>query len=94
MKIEEQQLKAFLLDSELVKKEDIKKAETEAKKSGKKIDDVLLAWGKINEEELARLKAYILGIPFVNLEGEKIDAKVLPVIPEPIAKKHNIVSFR
>src|SRR3989344_4567129 len=94
MKIEEQQLKAFLLDSELVKKEDIKKAETEAKKSGKKIDDVLLAWGKINEEELARLKAYILGIPFVNLEGEKIDAKVLAVIPEPIAKKHNIVSFK
>jgi len=87
-------LKAFLLDSELVKKEDIKKAETEAKKSGKKIDDVLLAWGKINEEELARLKAYILGIPFVNLEGEKIDAKVLAVIPEPIAKKHNIVSFK
>src|SRR3989338_7940240 len=94
MKIEEQQLKAFLLDSELVKKEDIKKAETEAKKSGKKIGDVLLAWGKINEEELARLKAYILGIPFVNLEGEKIDAKVLAVIPEPIAKKHNIVSFK
>ncbi|KKS96736.1 MAG: Type II secretion system protein E [Candidatus Giovannonibacteria bacterium GW2011_GWA1_43_15] len=87
-------MKAFLLDSELVKKEDIKKAETEAKKSGKKIDDVLLAWGKINEEELARLKAYILGIPFVNLEGEKIDAKVLAVIPEPIAKKHNIVSFK
>ncbi len=94
MKIEEQQLKAFLLDSELVKKADIEKAETEAKKSGKKLDDVLLALGKINEEELARLKAYILGIPFVSLEGEKIDVKVLAVIPEPIAKKHNIVSFK
>src|SRR3990167_4348408 len=94
MKIEEQQLKAFLLDSELVKKADIEKAEAEAKKSGKKIDDILLALGKISEEELARLKAYILGIPFVNLEGEKIDAKVLAVIPEPIAKKHNIVSFK
>jgi len=94
MKIEEQQLKAFLLDSELVKKADIEKAEAEAKKSGKKIDDVLLALGKINEEELARLKAYILGIPFMSLEGEKIDAKVLAMIPEPIAKKHNIVSFK
>ena len=55
MKIEEQQLKAFLLDSELVKKADIEKAEAEAKKSGKKIDDVLLALGKINEEELKGL---------------------------------------
>ncbi|KKT56300.1 MAG: Type II secretion system protein E [Candidatus Giovannonibacteria bacterium GW2011_GWC2_44_9] len=87
-------MKAFLLDSELVKKADIEKAEAEAKKSGKKIDDVLLALGKINEEELARLKAYILGIPFMSLEGEKIDAKVLAMIPEPIAKKHNIVSFK
>ena len=94
MKIEQQQLKAFLLDSELVTKVDIEKAEAEAAESGKKIEDILLGLGKIKEEELARLKAYILGIPFVNLEEEKIDPKVLSVIPEPIAKKHNIVSFK
>lgn len=94
MRIEQQQLKAFLLDSELVKKADIEKAEAEAALGGKKIEDILLAAGKITEEELARLKAYILGIPFVNLEEEKIDPKVLSVIPEPIARKHNIVSFK
>ena len=94
MRIEQQQLKAFLLDSELVKKDEVDKAEAESKKTGKKIEDILLALGKITEEELARLKAYILGVPFVNLEGEKIDSKVLSIIPEPIAKKHNIVSFR
>ena len=94
MKIEQQQLKAFLLDSELVKKADLEKAEAEVKKSGKKIEEVLLGLGKITDEELARLKAYILGIPFASLEGEKIDPKVLAVIPEPIAKKHNIVSFK
>lgn len=94
MKIEQQQLKAFLLDSELVKKADIEQAEAEAAKTGKKIEDILLGFGKITEDELARLKAYILGIPFVNLEEEKIDPKVLSVIPEPIARKHNIVSFK
>lgn len=94
MKIEQQQLKAFLLDSELVKKADIEQAGTEAAKTGKKIEDILLGLGKITEDELARLKAYILGIPFVNLEEEKIDPKVLSVIPEPIARKHNIVSFK
>lgn len=94
MKIEEQQLKAFLLDSELVKKEDVEKAETESKKTGKKLEDVLLALGKISEEEIVRLKAYILGIPFVNLEGEKIDPKILSIIPEPIARKHSIIAFK
>src|SRR3989344_1705865 len=42
MKIEEQQLKAFLLDSELVKKEDIKKAETEAKETGSNLEVAML----------------------------------------------------
>lgn len=94
MRIEQQQLRAFLLDSELVKKEDIEKAEEEAKKNGKRIEDILTAQGKITEEEMARLKAYILGVPFVNLEGEKIDAKVLDIIPEPIARKNHIVAFK
>lgn len=94
MRIEHQQLIAFLLDSELVKKDDIEKAEEEAKKSGKRIEDILTAQGKITEEEMARLKAYILGVPFVNLEGEKIDSKVLGIIPEPIARKNHIVAFK
>ncbi|HDH99070.1 MAG TPA: type II/IV secretion system protein, partial [bacterium] len=34
------------------------------------------------------------GIPFVNLEKEIIDPNILKIIPEPIAKSHNIVSFR
>ena len=94
MRIEQQQLKAFLLDSELVKKDDIERADEEAKKSGKKIEDLLVIQGKITEEELTRLKAYILGIPFVNLEGEKIDPKVLGIVPEPIARKNNIIAFK
>ena len=94
MRIEQQQIKAFLLDSELIKKADIEKAGEEAKKTGKKIEDVLLGWGKITEEELARLKAYILGIPFVNLESEKINPEILLVIPEPVARAHNIVAFK
>ena len=94
MRIEQQQLKAFLLDSELVKKEDIDRAYEESKTRGKKLEDILLAGGKITEEELTRLKAYILGIPFVSLVGEKIDAKVLSIIPEPVARKHNIISFK
>ncbi|MDP2668252.1 MAG: ATPase, T2SS/T4P/T4SS family [bacterium] len=94
MKIEQQQLKAFLLDSELVSAVDIEKAEKEARSSGKKIDEVLLAAKKVSDADITRVKAYILGIPFVNLEGEKIDPKILAIIPELIAKKHNIVAFK
>ena len=36
----------------------------------------------------------MLGIPFVNLKNQKIDYAVLVLIPEPIARSHNIVAFK
>ncbi len=81
-------------DSGLVSEADIAHAEEEANKSGKKIEEVLVALGKLSEEDLARLKAYIVGIPFINLAEEKIDPAVLMVIPEPLARSNNIVAFK
>ncbi len=94
MRVENQQLKLFLLDSGLVSSNDILKAEEEVKKKGRGLGEILVNQGKISEDELARLQAYILGIPFVNLGKEKIDPNVLGLIPEPIARNHNIVSYK
>ncbi|HEA84565.1 MAG TPA: hypothetical protein ENI04_01110, partial [Candidatus Wildermuthbacteria bacterium] len=94
MKVENQQLKAFLLDSGLVKKKDLDAADKKAAKTKKRLSDVLLAGGFISEEELIKMEAYILGIPFVNLIEEKIPSEILKLIPEPIARSHNIVAFR
>lgn len=93
-RIEPQQLKAFLLDSELVSKENIEKAEAKAEKTGERLGDILVSGGLIKEDDFLRLQAYILGVPFINLEKEKIDPEILRVIPEPIARRHNIVAFK
>ena len=71
-----------------------KKAESKSQKTGKNIADILLEEKLISPDELNKLKAYILGIPFVDLSKEKIDRSVLDYIPEPIARKHNIIAFR
>jgi type IV pilus assembly protein PilB len=94
MRVEPEQLKLFLVDSGLVKEKDLKKAEKKAKETGKKFEDVLINEGLISQEDLIRLKAYILGIPFINLEKEIVPKEVLEIIPEPLAKAHNIVAFR
>ncbi len=94
MHVDQAQLKAFLLDAGLIKEKDLKEAEQTAKKGSAELRDVLLAEGLIAEEELMKLEGYILGIPFVNLAKEKIAPEVLKIIPEPIAKAHNIVAFR
>ncbi len=94
MKVEPQQLKAFLLDAGFVKETQFDKALKIAEKTNQKVGDVLISEGLITQEELLKLEAYILGIPFVNLEKEIVPAEVLKIIPEPIARKHNIVAFR
>ncbi|PIW91255.1 MAG: hypothetical protein COZ90_01400, partial [Candidatus Nealsonbacteria bacterium CG_4_8_14_3_um_filter_37_36] len=91
MRVEPQQLKAFLLDAGLVTEEQFDAALKKAKKTNQKVGDVLVSEGLISEEELIKLEAYILGIPFVNLEKEIVPSEVLKIIPEPIARSHNIV---
>lgn len=94
MRVEESQLKAFLLDSGMIRPADLKRAEQEAAKTKKTLHEIILNGGLIKEEELKRLEAYILGIPFVDLTKETIDFAILQTIPEAIARKNNIVAFR
>ncbi|MDP6704281.1 MAG: ATPase, T2SS/T4P/T4SS family, partial [archaeon] len=94
MKVEDKQLQTFLLDADLISKKEVKEALDQAKKEKKSLVDVILQKGYVSEEELIKAEAYILGVPFVELSGQKIDSEVLKIIPEPIARSHNIVAFR
>jgi len=94
MKVENNQLKLFLLDSGLVTSDEVLSAEKKSQKTGKSIGGILVSEGKISDDELRRLEAYILGIPFLDLGNEKIDFEILSLIPEPIAKTHNIVAYK
>ncbi|MDD5152652.1 MAG: GspE/PulE family protein [Candidatus Pacebacteria bacterium] len=94
MTVNNQQLKEFLIDSGLVPRTDIEIAEKRAIEKKLYLGDTLVANGKLTEDDLHRTEAYILGIPFVGLLGQKIDLDVLSLIPEPIARKHNVVAFK
>ncbi|PIR71916.1 MAG: hypothetical protein COU42_03145 [Candidatus Nealsonbacteria bacterium CG10_big_fil_rev_8_21_14_0_10_36_24] len=94
MRVESQRLKAFILDAGLITKVQFEAAFKKAEKTKQKLEDVLVSDGLVSQEELTKLEAYILGIPFVNLEKEKISSDVLKMIPEPIARSHNIVAFK
>ena len=94
MPVETQQLKAFMVDAGLIKDDQFDQFLKEATKKGKNIEDFLVEKNVISHSDLMRLEAYILGIPFVDLADEKISPKILKIIPEPIARSHNIIAFR
>ncbi len=93
MYINDAQLKTFLADANLVSQKDFESVEREAKEGGKTVGDVLTARGLVGEDELRRTYAYILGIPFVSLAGTKIPFDTLSLVPEPVARRNNIIAF-
>ena len=94
MVINEDKLKELVLDSGIISKVDLVRITKEAKEKEQPFADILVSEGKIAPDELARLEAYVLGVPFIDLKNDKIDFAVLSLIPEPIARTHNIVAFR
>jgi len=93
MQVEDQQLKIFLAESELLSEKDLEVVSREAKKSNKRLDEVIIEKGLATEEEVNNFKAYILGIPFIDLEENEIEESVLKIIPEQVARQYNAVAF-
>lgn len=94
MRINDSQLKQFITDAGLVSKKDIEAAEENAKDESRTLADALLAGGYLKEDDLRRVESYLLGIPFVSLLEVKIDFDTLSLIPEPVARNHNIIAFK
>ncbi len=94
MFVDNERLKSFLLDSGLVKPEVIDQEMEESQKTGKRLGDLLVEKKILDNNQVRQLYSYILGIPFVNLEKELIPKEILQIIPEPIAKKYKIISFK
>jgi type IV pilus assembly protein PilB len=94
MKVDSQKLKKFILDAGLLEEKKLDQAMEKSQKENREFRDILIEDGLIKQPELVKLEAYLLGIPFINLEKEVISPEVLRIIPEPIARAHNMVAFR
>jgi type IV pilus assembly protein PilB len=53
-----------------------------------------LAGGYLTEDDMRRIESYILGVPFVSLKDIKIEFEILSLIPEPVARTHNIIAYK
>ncbi len=93
MFIESSQLKDALLEAKIVSTNDLEKAFAEAEDKRKEVGEVLISSGKISEDDYRRILAHVLGVPFIDLKNQKTEFEILSLIPEPIARNHNIVAY-
>jgi len=94
MHVDEKTLIDLLDSSGLISKTDISVALKKSKETNQPLGSVLVSNGKLTEKDWDKIQAVALGIPFVSLEGEKIDPNVLTLIPEPIARNNNIIAYK
>lgn len=93
MQMDTQQLIQFLVDTKLLSLSKAQEIEKLAKEKDQPFDEVAVSEGILKEEDMRQAKAHVLGIQFVDLRKTKIDPKILSMIPEPIARAHNIVAY-
>ncbi len=94
MRIQDAQLKRFILDSGLVTQKDLDAALVKATDEHGSLSRALVNQGSISEDDLRRVESYVLGVPFIALRERKIDFEVLSLIPEPVARTHNIIAYQ
>ncbi|MEK7092056.1 MAG: GspE/PulE family protein, partial [Patescibacteria group bacterium] len=94
MWLDPDRLREFILETDLITAAEFDALAGEAKTKNISVEEAVLNSGKVGEDDFRRIKAYLLGIPFVNLKSVKIEKGTLFTIPEPIARKHNIVAFK
>lgn len=81
-----------LKQSKRISEADIQNALAEYAKDGSgKLRNVLVRMGLVSDKELTSLLSAELKIPFLNLAKYKIDPEILRLIPEKLARKHQII---
>ncbi len=94
MQINDQQLKSFLLDVGLIDEKKLEEALKKSSKSGRKLEEIIIKDKLVSKDKVDKLKAYVLGIPFIDLTQEDIPKEIIEVIPEPVARKYQVIAFK
>lgn len=86
------QLKELLVTPGHITEKDFSDALNQAKNG--LVEDVIIEKGLIRDDQLGKLMAEAMGVPFVHLSEAAIDEEVMRMIPEIVARAKGIFAFR
>ncbi|MBI3314848.1 MAG: Flp pilus assembly complex ATPase component TadA, partial [Candidatus Omnitrophica bacterium] len=80
-----------LVEEGIITREELKRAQEEEKRTGSRLRKVLVKMGLVAEEDLVSFLSTKLGIPRIELSNCLIDPKVIELVPDGLAKKHELI---
>ena len=93
MSVQVNTLQKILVASGLITKERFEELSATAETKGLSIEKVLLDSGVIDPIKLLEIKGDLMGVHTVDVRHLKIPRDVLGLVPEPIARRHNVIAF-
>jgi type IV pilus assembly protein PilB len=93
MKIENSQIRDYLLENNILDQETLGPIFAQAEKDHEQLCDLLVQQNIIDDKQCVKIKAGVLGYPFVDLTKENVSGQILSMIPEQVAKKSQVVAF-
>jgi type IV pilus assembly protein PilB len=83
----------MLVEGGQVTPEEMQAALREAKATGRRLGEILSELGLVTEEDLIKAMAEEAGLEFIDLNDFAIDLRAIQSIPEPMAKRHQILAI-
>lgn len=91
-KEQRKRIEDLLFETEIITHEQLEWGINEQKRTGKKIEEVLVQKGIITEEDILGVLEIQLGIPYMNLEQYDIDYNIASIIPENLARRYTVIA--
>ncbi len=82
-----------LLKDNLISEEQANQLKLEMASTGLPAEKVVRDSGLVSEEEIVKAKAEIISVPYVDISKKGITVDILNKIPEPVAKRYNLIPF-
>jgi type IV pilus assembly protein PilB len=81
----------LLVREKMISLQQLQEAQTEAKRSGRRLGVALSRLGYVNDQDLTQFLARQYSLPSINLNDFEIDGDVLKLVPKEVAMKHMVV---
>jgi len=93
--MDKNELNTILKQKKLVTEAKLESLDEEkmASKNANSWEDFLIEKKTVTEEQLLEVKSALLSVPVVDLRSQQIAQEVLNLVPEPIAHRHQVISF-
>lgn len=84
----------LLVESGVITEEQLKKALSEQRELKMRLGDVLITQGYISQQQFIEVLEFQLGIPHVQIYRQKIEQKVISLLPQKIVEQHCVLPLR